>query len=50
MHVRDDVTCLAVKRREFFAAGTSFGGFGSSIVDVWQIGSGALILLCVEAV
>jgi hypothetical protein len=49
MHVRDDVTRLAVKIREIFAAGTSFGGFAFSIVDAWQIGSGALSLLCVEA-
>ncbi len=50
MRVRDDVACMAVKIRQISGAGTSFGGFGFSIVDAWQIGSGALILLCVEAV
>jgi hypothetical protein len=50
MHVRDGVTCMAVKIRQISGAGTSFGGFAFIIVDAWQIGSGALILLCIETV
>jgi hypothetical protein len=41
---------MPVKIRQVSGAGTSSGGFDFSIVDAWQIGSGALSLLCVEAV